>query len=59
MYLRLELGDKDKFESTGEVIRFNGPKQLSSFLKAVAEKLDKYETTDQYVDDEAYIIKHD
>lgn len=59
MFVRLELGDKEKFESTGEVIRFKGPKQLAKFLKEVATNLEKYDTVEQYVEDEAYIIKHD
>ena len=59
MYIRLELGDKDKFESTGELIRFKTPAQAARFLKEVAEKLESYNTVDAYVADESFIIKND
>jgi hypothetical protein len=59
MYIRLELGDKDKFESTGEVIKFKTPKLAARFLKEVAEKLETYNTVEQYVQDESFIIKND
>jgi len=59
MYLRLEFGNKEKFESTettSGMPQFKSPKAVAEYLRKVAADLDKYSSEKSYNNDENFIL---
>jgi hypothetical protein len=60
MYLRLEFGNKEKFESTETtqgMPQFKSPKALATYLRKVATDLEKYNSEKAYNNDDNFILE--
>lgn len=57
-FLTIAFGNEDKWEET-DIMEFDTPKQVSSYLRKVADRIEKYESSKHYRASEEMVLADD